>query len=689
AACTGVKQGFLTAPGARVSVCPSAQEPAALNQPGKAARTARSTKEVRALGVPGSVRRAAEVIAPLVHKVAGGQGAGPEDESRSAEIRSESSRAPARALNRVSARLPTPPGTRANYQHRGAAGTLHSPGHRRARPLSAPFSLGQSALSHRRDFRKRLRLAHTEERLPVKRRLHHEGTQRSTHCRRAEGVHTAAGHILRVPVPPPSSRPPSCSCGRAVLAETPHRGHPSGPSRDAPPRKGAGASLLAPSFLPGGAGGTRPAGAAATTSPGCPGRSRRGAAARRPSRWERSAAQRPPPGSPNFSRSWAGGRGRRGVAAEKGEPGRGGCSLGRGLQLGKRGCTWGVGGVRDTAPCGGAPRHSQGSARGGPGAEPPPPPSSSPPPPPSPGRGRGDSGAPWAAAGAAPCGVRPPRLMPLPAGRGAADAGRDGGGAGGSGGGRGGGLRAMQGPGVRGVVVRACLLLLPPCALMLAAVPGSASHPQPCQILRRIGHTVRVGATHLQPRLVPDALPREGAAEGGGGPEGGVPAGSRGRRPGGGGEMRKPPAPSPRDALLLAVANLNGVSGLLPYNLSLEVVMAIEAGLGDLPLFPFSSPSASWSNDPASFLQSLCHTVVVQGVSAILAFPQSRGEMLELDFVSAALRIPVVSIVLGEFPRQSPVKFNFILERGGVRVRGKVLMDEIIRKEEILKRADE
>ncbi|KAJ7428623.1 glutamate receptor ionotropic, NMDA 3A-like protein [Willisornis vidua] len=96
--------------------------------------------------------------------------------------------------------------------------------------------------------------------------------------------------------------------------------------------------------------------------------------------------------------------------------------------------------------------------------------------------------------------------------------------------------------------------------------------------------------------------------------------------------------------------------GLLPYNLSLEVVMAIEAGLGDLPLFPFSSPSASWSNDPVSFLQSLCHTVVVQGVSAILAFPQSRGEMLELDFISAALRIPVVSIVLGEFPRRSLVR---------------------------------
>ncbi|XP_053788441.1 glutamate receptor ionotropic, NMDA 3A isoform X1 [Vidua chalybeata] len=241
--------------------------------------------------------------------------------------------------------------------------------------------------------------------------------------------------------------------------------------------------------------------------------------------------------------------------------------------------------------------------------------------------------------------------MPLLPARGALDAG------GGAGGGGGGGLPAMCRPGMRGVLGRACLLLLPPCALVLAAVPGSSSHPQPCQILRRIGHTVRVGATHLQPRAAPAASAWPGEASGG------RPEGPRGRRAGGGGGQRRPP-PSPRDALLLAVANLNGMPGLLPYNLSLEVVMAIEAGLGDLPLFPFSSASASWSNDPVSFLQSLCHTVVVQGVSAILAFPQSRGEMLELDFISAALRIPVVSIVLGEFPRRSlnPLHLQMSLE---------------------------
>ncbi|KAL8202991.1 UNVERIFIED_CONTAM: Glutamate receptor ionotropic, NMDA 3A [Gekko kuhli] len=244
---------------------------------------------------------------------------------------------------------------------------------------------------------------------------------------------------------------------------------------------------------------------------------------------------------------------------------------------------------------------------------------------------------------------------------------------------------------------RVCLLLLPPCALVLAGVPGSSCHPQPCQILKRIGHTVRIGAAHLQPWATTTARAGDGgwetrndippagipAGEGAGAAPEAVPqtpgttdwkgSGWQGRWRGGGGtglrskahldtgnlvgnesrDRRELPPLLPREALLGAVENLNRVRGLLPYNLSLEVVMAIEAGLGDLPLFPFSSPSASWSNDPVSFLQSICHTVVVQGVSAILAFPQSRSEMLEMDFVATALHIPVVSIVLNEFPRKS------------------------------------
>ncbi|XP_067599887.1 glutamate receptor ionotropic, NMDA 3A isoform X1 [Pseudorca crassidens] len=232
---------------------------------------------------------------------------------------------------------------------------------------------------------------------------------------------------------------------------------------------------------------------------------------------------------------------------------------------------------------------------------------------------------------------------------------------------------------------RVCLLLPPPCALVLAGVPGSSSHPQPCQILKRIGHAVRVGAVHLQPwttaprtaSRAPDGS-RTGAQRDE--PEPGTwrpPAPSPGARwlgsalygrgpPG----ARKPGEGDraetlwPRDALLFAVDNLNRVEGLLPYNLSLEVVMAIEAGLGDLPLLPFSSPSSPWSSDPFSFLQSVCHTVVVQGVSALLAFPQGLGEMMELDLVSSVLHIPVISIVRHEFPRESqnPLHLQLSLE---------------------------
>ncbi|KAG7477176.1 hypothetical protein MATL_G00091220, partial [Megalops atlanticus] len=60
-----------------------------------------------------------------------------------------------------------------------------------------------------------------------------------------------------------------------------------------------------------------------------------------------------------------------------------------------------------------------------------------------------------------------------------------------------------------------------------------------------------------------------------------------------------------------------------------------------------------------SFLQSVCNTVVVQGVSAILAFPQNRDELLELEFISSALQIPVISIVQNMFKRQSKNPLHF------------------------------
>lgn len=213
------------------------------------------------------------------------------------------------------------------------------------------------------------------------------------------------------------------------------------------------------------------------------------------------------------------------------------------------------------------------------------------------------------------------------------------------------------------------LLLL---GTLLLLPPGAVSHPQPCQVLRRIGHTVRVGALHVQPRVVstgtedweserqtpgpgPASLRTRGRARssGGGGPRQREDSGARGL------EER---VFAPRDSVLLAAEAVNR-AGLLPYNLSLELVLAVGSGLGELPALTTTTHAASRhtqpgeadAEDPLSFVESVCHTVVVQGVAALLGFPRNRDELLQLDFLSSALRVPVVSVVRREFARDSQV----------------------------------
>ncbi|XP_076020235.1 glutamate receptor ionotropic, NMDA 3A [Genypterus blacodes] len=255
----------------------------------------------------------------------------------------------------------------------------------------------------------------------------------------------------------------------------------------------------------------------------------------------------------------------------------------------------------------------------------------------------------------------------------------------------------MNGPGARAGTgdsppLRFLMLLL--CAL--ASLPPCArSHPQPCQVLRRIGHTVRVGALHVQPRLLSVAT-SSGLEDLGTGEA----AGSL-REPGerqqelekvqthaaalGYGSLRSRGAVNsqrganrsknvarqreenasrenrvfaPRDSVLVAAEALNR-AGLLPYNLSLELVMAVGSGLGELPAFSFSTAGSADGEDPMSFLESVCHTVVVQGVSAMLAFPRNREEFVKLEFVSLALQVPVVSVVQRDFMRRSENPLHF------------------------------
>ncbi|XP_063017083.1 glutamate receptor ionotropic, NMDA 3B [Melospiza melodia melodia] len=113
-----------------------------------------------------------------------------------------------------------------------------------------------------------------------------------------------------------------------------------------------------------------------------------------------------------------------------------------------------------------------------------------------------------------------------------------------------------------------------------------------------------------------------------------------------------PPAPA-RARLRAALARATGAGtgpgeGTLPHNLSLEVV-----GGG---------PAA---RDPGSLARWVCGALAGRGVAAVLALPRSRRELLQLDFLAAALQVPFVSILDTRWPlpfrAQSP--FHFHMDR--------------------------
>ncbi|XP_065097758.1 glutamate receptor ionotropic, NMDA 3B [Paramisgurnus dabryanus] len=132
-------------------------------------------------------------------------------------------------------------------------------------------------------------------------------------------------------------------------------------------------------------------------------------------------------------------------------------------------------------------------------------------------------------------------------------------------------------------------------------VQPAHSHPQPCHILARIGHTVRLGA------LLPPRQP-----------------------------VRV------RAALGRALNALNeSGNNFLPYNLSLDVV-AREAPSGD----------------PESLFRCVCQDIVVQGVSAVLAFPQTQEEIVQMEFMSSFLEIPFISIIEHGEPLKTKNRFH-------------------------------
>uniref|UniRef100_A0A3Q2D536 Glutamate receptor n=1 Tax=Cyprinodon variegatus TaxID=28743 RepID=A0A3Q2D536_CYPVA len=140
--------------------------------------------------------------------------------------------------------------------------------------------------------------------------------------------------------------------------------------------------------------------------------------------------------------------------------------------------------------------------------------------------------------------------------------------------------------------------------LQLLLVPQCHLHPQPCHLLAQIGHAVRVGAL----------------------------------------------LPAQRDARVQVQAALNRAAArvnFLPYNLSLDLVSRQLAAA-----------------DPESLIRCACQRVLVEGVSAALAFPQTREELLQVDLLASVLQVPIISVIEDAEPLRMQNQFHLQMVTG-------------------------
>ncbi|XP_048197765.1 glutamate receptor ionotropic, NMDA 3B [Perognathus longimembris pacificus] len=141
-------------------------------------------------------------------------------------------------------------------------------------------------------------------------------------------------------------------------------------------------------------------------------------------------------------------------------------------------------------------------------------------------------------------------------------------------------------------------------ALAVALRWGAArGHPQPCGARARLGGSVRLGAL----------LPR---------------------------------APAARARVRAALARAS-LAPPLPHNLSVELVVV--------------EPPA---RDPASLARGWCQMLAAPGVAALLAFPEARPELRQLQFLAAATETPVLSVLRREAraPLGAPNPFHLQLD---------------------------
>ena len=102
--------------------------------------------------------------------------------------------------------------------------------------------------------------------------------------------------------------------------------------------------------------------------------------------------------------------------------------------------------------------------------------------------------------------------------------------------------------------------------------------------------------------------------------------------------LPRAPAAHARARAALARASL---APRLPHNLSLELVAA-----------------ATPARDPASLASGVCQVLTAPGVAALIAFPETRPELLQLHFLASATETPVLSVLRRQAraPLGSPVR---------------------------------
>uniref|UniRef100_UPI00358F187E glutamate receptor ionotropic, NMDA 3B-like n=1 Tax=Myxine glutinosa TaxID=7769 RepID=UPI00358F187E len=160
-------------------------------------------------------------------------------------------------------------------------------------------------------------------------------------------------------------------------------------------------------------------------------------------------------------------------------------------------------------------------------------------------------------------------------------------------------------------VMVALWLLCAACLLL----PGTEGHPEPCVLLAKIGHSLRLGLALPQASAYSHALRR----------------------------------------VIRSATVARAARRALPYNLTLELVPVPQ---WDCPKCRFTTAQAA---DPAWRLRAICGGVVARGVTAILAFPSGATDWLQAELLGLGLGLPVLAVAVPGMETPFPMQRSLLL----------------------------